>query len=415
MPSTLQSIAEPQTPGPLWRERSVAFFWLARVLSTMAAIILAVSVGWQLYNLTGNPFDLGLVGLIQFVPVIVLTLVAGHLADRYDRRRIIALCQATGAVAAGLLLLGTLQGWLGRESIFLIIAIVGSARTFESPTMHSLLPTLVVRERIQSATALSASAGQTATIVGPAIGGMLYAFSPALAFGVAALCYTIASLLISMVGKQQAAPRKNEPATLKSVLLGIHFVRHQPLLLGVLSLDLFAVLLGGATALLPIYARDILCTGPWGLGLLRSAPAVGALSMSVLLARFPLRDRVGAILFGVVGTYGFATVVFGLSHWLPLSLLALALLGSCDVVSVVIRQSLVQLRTPDEMRGRVNAVNAMFIGTSNQLGEFESGLLAALLGAVSSVVIGGVGTILVAGLWMWLFPDLRRVRTLHGQ
>ncbi len=390
-----------------------AFFWLSRVLSTMAFQIQAVAVGWQIYALTDSAFVLGLVGLVQFLPMVVLTLVVGQVADRYDRRRVAAICQAVEATAAAALTLGTLGGWLGRDGILALLVVVGGARAFEGPTMAALVPGLVPRAALQRATAWSASANQTAQIVGPAIGGLLYALAPLAAFAAAAVMFLLAAVSASLIRRVEAA-RPRERVTLASLFSGIVFIRTRPVLLGILSLDLFAVLLGGATALLPIYARDILGTGPWGLGLLRASPAIGALAMSVVLGHVALTRRVGPILFGAVICFGLATVLFGLSRDLPLSLAALALLGASDVISVVIRFALVQLQTPDEMRGRVSAVNYMFVGTSNQLGEFESGLTAALFGAVPAVLIGGIGTVLVALAWMRLFPQLRRIHSLEG-
>ena len=401
----------PPTPS-LLRQPAFALFWASRGLSVIAFNILAVAVGWQLYALTGSAFDLGLVGLVQFLPMVALTFVAGHVADRHDRRVIVGLCQAAMALGATALALSTYEGWLGKGGILAIVALIGAAKAFDSPTLAALLPSLVSRALLPRATASSASASQTAQIVGPALGGVLYGFGPTVAYATGAALFILAATCVAMIRVTHTA-RPREPVTLASVFSGLTFIRGQRVLLGVLSLDLFAVLLGGATALLPIFARDILQTGPFGLGLLRAAPAFGALSMSIVLAGHGLRWPVGPALFGAVTTFGIATLSFGLSTNLFVSLVALFLMGSSDVVSVVIRSSLVQLRTPDAMRGRVSAVNAMFIATSNQLGEFESGLVAALFGAVPAVVIGGVGTVIVAAAWMVLFPELRRIRTLE--
>ncbi len=373
----------------------------------------AVAVGWQLYAITGSALDLGLVGLVQFLPMILLTLVVGRFADRYDRRAIVSCCQVLEAGAAVLLALGSAGGWLGRESMLGIVAVVGAARAFEGPSMAALMPGLVPRLAIPRAAAWAISATQTAQIVGPALGGLLYLAGPGAVYGTAAALFVLAGVCTAMI-RVAGALRGRAGVALPPLFSGIAFIGKTPVLLGTLSLDLFAVLLGGATALLPIYAADILRTGPWGLGLLRSAPAVGALAMSVVLVRHPIERRVGPRLFGAVLTFGAATVVFGLSASLPLSFAALAVLGGADVVSMVIRSSLVQLRTPDEMRGRVSAVSSLFTGTSNQLGEFRAGLTAAALGAVPAVLIGGLGSILVASLWMRLFPALRRIRTLDG-
>lgn len=400
-------------PQSLLRHPPFVFYWFARICSVVAFAGQGVAVGWHLYALTGSALDLGLLGLVQFAPTVVLTLIVGHMADRYDRRMIAGLCQLIEASAAAALAVGTAMGWLDRGSIFALVAVSACARAFEWPTMAALLPSLVQRSMLPVATAWATTANQLAQIGGPALGGFLYAFSPSGAFATPSVLFAVAALMTSQL--PAATPlRRAGSTTLASLFSGFAFVYSRRLLLGVLSLDLFAVLFGGAVALLPIYARDILQTGPWGLGILRAAPALGALSMSLVLARFPLTGRVGPILFTAVIAFGAATIVFGISAWLPLSLAALFVLGAADVVSVVIRFSLVQLQTPDEMRGRVSAVNALFIGTSNQLGEFESGATAALMGVVASVVFGGCATIAVALIWMWLFPELRRVRRLDG-
>ncbi len=396
---------------PLLRHRSFALFWSARVCSSFAYQMQSVAIGWLVYQLTGSAFDLGLVGLAQFLPVALLTLVVGHVADRYDRRRIVACCQLGEATAGVALALGTAAGMLGVTGVFAIVALIGAARAFESPTLSALMPGLVGVARLQQASAWSASANQTATILGPALGGLLYAAGAPVPFGLAAALFLLASTLVFAIRLERPLAPKEAP-TLRSVFGGIHFIWDNPAVLGAISLDLFAVLLGGATALLPIYAHDILHTGAWGLGILRAAPAVGALTMSVLLARRPLRRHAGRIMFGAVIVFGVATAVFAVSRSLPLSLAALVVLGAADVVSVVIRFALVQMRTPDAMRGRVSAVNMLFIGTSNQLGEFESGTTAALLGTVPAALIGGLGTIAVALLWMRWFPSLRKVDQL---
>jgi MFS family permease len=324
-----------------------------------------------------------------------------------------ALCLGVQALAAVALTFGSLQGWLGREALFIIVALVGAARAVVGPSASALLPGLVAPEEFQRATVWSTSATQTATIVGPAVGGLLYVAGPAAVYGTAGALFLAASLLAARIRRRGTA-RPRPPATLDSLFSGIAFIWERQAILGAISLDLFSVLLGGVTALLPIFAHDILHTGPWGLGMLRSAPAVGALAMSALLARRPLQHRAGAIMFVAVGVFGLATIVFGLSTSLPFSLAALAILGAADVISVVVRLALVQMRTPDEMRGRVSAVNSLFVGTSNQLGEFESGMTAALFGAVPSVVLGGLGTLLVALAWLRLFPELRRVDRLDA-
>jgi MFS family permease len=371
-----------------------------------------VAIGWQLYALTGSALDLGLVGLVQFVTQILLTLVVGHAADRYDRRAIIGLCRVVSAGAAAVLAAGTLGGWLTTGRILALVAVVGAARAFEAPTMSALVAGLVSRPLVPQAMAWSVSANQTARIVAPALGGVLYVLGADVVYVIAGALYLLAGVLTALI-RGPAVVHPREPFTLESFFSGVLYIRNSRVLLGMMSLDLFAVLLGGATALLPIYARDVLHVGPWGLGLLRSAPAIGALATSVLLARYPVERRIGRTMFRSVLVFGAATVAFALSTHLVPSLIALAVLGASDVVSVVIRVSLVQLRTPDAMRGRVSAVHSLFTGTSNQLGEFESGLTAALFGAVPAVLIGGIGTMAVALLWMSLFPELRRVGTLE--
>ena len=377
------------------------------MLSTLALNMQTVAVGWQLYLLTGSAFDLGLVGLAQFAPTVVLTLVVGQVADRYDRRVVVVICHVAEAGATAVLALGSLGGWLTRDGILAILVIIGAARAFENPARASLVPRLVPLPLLSRAIASVTSAGQMARIAGPALGGALYALGATTVYATVAVLYLAGAVLIALVKDAQPA-RPREEITTASLFSGVAFILRQRLLLGLMSLDLFAVLLGGATALLPIYARDILATGPWGLGLLRAAPAIGALAMSAVLARRPIEHNAGPALFGGILVFGVATIVFGVSTNLSLSLAALGVLGAADLLSMIIRQSLVQIRTPDGMRGRVSAVHSLFTGTSNQLGEFESGLLAALFGAVPAVLIGGVGTLVVVAVWMYRFPELRR-------
>ncbi|QIN60922.1 Enterobactin exporter EntS [Caballeronia sp. SBC1] len=382
-------------------------------MSSVAFQMMSVAIGWQIYSITHSAFALGLVGLSQFLPMFMLTLVVGHVADRYDRRTIAFVCQAIQGVAALTLCIATWRGVTSQGLIYLIAAVAGSARAFESPSMAALLPNLIPRAQLQYATAWSTSANQTAQILGPAMGGLLYGLGALTVYGAVAVAFIGAAVALSSIKIEQVV-RMRTPLTFESLFSGIAFIRRKPVILGALSLDLFAVLLGGATALLPVFARDILHAGPWALGVLRAAPAVGALTGSIYLAHFPLRQRAGTALFGGVIAFGIATIVFGLSRNLYVSLIALAALGASDVISVVVRMSLVQLQTPDDMRGRVGAINSLFIGTSNQLGEFESGMTAGLFGAVPAVLIGGVGTIVVALLWMRLFPGLRATRSLEG-
>jgi MFS family permease len=397
-------------PGPaLLRHPPFAFLWSSRVLANVGFQMLGVAVGWQLYALTGSALDLGLVGLAQFAPMVLLTLVVGQVADRCDRRLVTVACQIVKTGATAVLALGTTGGWLGKFGILGLIVVIGAARAFENPTTSAMVPEVVPRSLLARGMAWIVTANQTAQIAGPALGGLLYALGADVAFWTSAALFAVSGVLLSAI-RREPAPRAREPLTLSEMFSGVAFIWGRRVLLGVMSLDLFAVLLGGATALLPVFARDVLHVGPTGLGLLRSAPAVGALITSVILTRYPIERGVGRALFRAVLVFGAATVVFGVSTSFPLSLLALAVLGAADVVSVVIRFSLVQLRTPDAMRGRVSAVHSLFTGTSNELGAFESGVVAALLGAVPAVLIGGAGTIAVAALWMALFPEIRRLR-----
>jgi MFS family permease len=400
----LAPLAAPRLAG----QTPFVLFLCARFASSMGYQMLALTIGWQVYQVTNNALDLGFVGLIQFVPAVVLTLLIGHAADRYDRRSIVRAAQGVNALAALTITAALLAGVLSRDLLFAAVFLMGCARAFEAPTAGALVPTLVPPRLISRAIAAWTSTNQMATIVGPALGGLIYVLGPIYVSGLCVALYLAAITFVSFV-RRAGVPAGREPPTLHSVLAGIHFIRTRPRLLGVLTLDLFVVILGGVTALLPVYARDILGVGPTGLGLLRSAPAVGALAMALWLARHPIERRLGPKMFAVVAIYGVATVVFGLSLSFPLSLAALATLGAADAVSVVIRFSLVQIETPDAMRGRVNAINYLFVGSSNTLGEFESGAVAAWLGAVPSVLIGGIGSLVIAGAWVLLFPSLRRV------
>ena len=401
------SSSVPSAPG-LLQQRPFVLFWLARVFTTAGYQMMALVIGWQLYQLTNSAFDLGLIGLIQFVPAVILTLLIGHVADRYDRRLIIRVAQAAYALAALSITTALVTHAVIPELLFGIVFLIGCARAFEVPTGSALVPALVPAPLVTRAVGGWASANQVAVVSGPALGGLLYAASPV---AVAALCVlffcTSITLVSFIVAKGSAATR--EPPTLGSVLAGLKFIATRRRLLGVITLDLFVVLLGGATALLPIYARDILAAGPIGLGLLRSAPAAGALITSIVLSNHPVERHIGRKMFAVVAIYGVTTIAFALSTWFPLSLMMLAVLGASDALSVVIRFSLVQIETPDDKRGRVSAINYLFVGSSNTLGEFESGTVAAWLGPVSSVLIGGLGSLLIAGVWMLLFPDLRRI------
>jgi MFS family permease len=392
--------------------RPFLLFVSARAFSEFSYQIGTVAIGWQLYGLTGSAFALGMVGLVQFIPSALLVFAAGHVADRYDRRRVVQICQYVQALTAGFLAWGTFGGWLNVVEIFTALGLFGIATAFESPAAAALIPAVAPPGMLQRATAVSTAAWQVSAISGPALGGLAYAVAPGTPYVVMAVFWLLSGMLngaIKLVGPVAV----KEPPTIASLFAGVSFVRRNPAILGTISLDLFAVLLGGATALLPIYARDILHTGPWGLGVLRGAPAVGALIMSGVLARHAITRRAGVRMFQAVIIFGLATVVFAVSRSIGLSILALAIMGAADTVSVVIRIALVQLSTPDEMRGRVGAVNYLFVNTSNQLGEFESGLTAALFGAVPAVILGGVDTIAIALLWMKLFPTLRDVERLE--
>ncbi len=403
----------------LLQQRDYMRLWSARLFGTAASQMLMVAIGWQMYDLTGSAWDLGLVGLYQFAPALLFTLVAGHLADRVHRGRIVTVCILAQVVVATVLVLategaGATAPWLSRELLLGVSVVLGLTRAFQMPAQQALTPSLLPASLLPRGLAFSSAGMQAAIISGPAIGGLVYALSPTVAYGSCALVFALAALLVSRLRYQHVPPRA-ETLTLRSLFAGVAFVWERKVLLGAVSLDLFAVLLGGATALLPMFAKDILMVGPWGLGLLRGAPAVGALLMSVLLTRWPLRSRVGRTLFLAVALYGVCMLVFGLSTSFMLSMLALAISGGADTVSVVVRQTLVQLETPDHMRGRVSAVNSVFIGASNQLGEFESGATAAVMGPVGSVLFGGVGTLLVALAWMRLFPSLaKRDRLVAG-
>jgi len=392
----------------LLHQRPFVLFWLARLSATMGYHMLALTIGWQIYALTNSAYDLGLVGLIQFVPAVVLTLAIGHAADRYDRRLIIRIAQSIYVVAAIMIIAALLGGWLSRDLLFVAVFMIGCARAFEMPTAHSLAPSLVPGPMIPRAVAAWTSANQIAVICGPALGGVIYTVSPVLVGSFCLVFFTTSITLISFV-RVKGPPASRDPPTFASVLAGFEYVRTRRRLLGVITLDLFVVLLGGVTGLLPIFAKDILAVGPIGLGLLRSAPAAGALITALILSRYPVERHIGRKMFAVVAIYGITTVVFGLSTSFLLSLFALACLGASDALSVVIRFSLVQIETPDAMRGRVSAINYLLVGSSNTLGEFESGMVAGWLGAVPSVLVGGIGSLLVAATWMGLFPDLRRI------
>jgi MFS family permease len=378
-----------------FRHSSYARFFGARFATTFASQIVSVAVGWQVYDLTRNPFDLGLVGLVQFAPALLLVLVTGAASDRFGRRLIMGIA-------------------IGIEALCLVLAVFGTARAFFSPASTSLVANLVPAEDFANAVAWNSSAWQIATIVGPVAGGLLYGVSPEAAYTVATVMMTLAGVLIFSIAKPNQKI-ETEKHSLETLFAGFRYIRSEKVVLGAISLDLFAVLLSGAVALLPVYARDILELGPWGLGLLRSAPGIGAVCVAVWLAGHPIRDHAGIVMFFFVGLFGVFTAIFGVSTIPWLSIIALACLGACDMVSVYIRGTLIQLWTPDNVRGRVNAVNGVFVGASNELGEFRAGSMAALIGTVPAVVMGGIGAIGVAALWAWLFPELRKTRRLDGR
>ena len=400
----------PDSRRALLANRGFTRFLAARFLATLAVQMQTVAVGWQVYEVTRNPLDLGLVGLSQFLPFVLLILPAGHLADSRDRRRILGACFALECACALLLLAFALHGLESARPVFAVMVLFGIARAFAMPTGQALLPNLVPRAQFGTAVALNSSTWQVATIAGPALGGIVYLAGAPVVYASVAVLLAIAAIMVFGLregGRDEA--RIAEPPGWQSLLSGLRFVRSRRLVLGAISLDLFAVLFGGATALLPVYAADVLHVGPAGLGWLRTAPGIGAALCGLAIGLRPLTQRVGRWMFGGVIVYGLATLVFGASTSFWLSLGALGAMGAGDMVSVYVRHLLVQLETPDEIRGRVSAVNAVFIGASNELGEFESGLVAALLGAVPAVIVGGSATLLVALAWTRLFPELWRM------
>lgn len=401
----------PAAPPPLLSQPGLVAALTSRTLGAFSSQVQAVAVGWQIYALTHSAAALGFVGLAQFLPMVAFIFPAGHAADQHDRRRIVITCQTIEALAAAFMALASFAHFLAPGMIYGLVALFGVCRAFEMPAQQTFLPSLVPTSVFPRAAALSSSLFQVASIAGPSLGGLLYGLGAGVCYALCAAGFAIAALATtSMTLRFPARPR--QPATLAAVFGGISFLRRKPAMLGALSLDLFAVLLGGATAMLPLFATDILHAGPWGLGLLRAAPAIGALLVATVLARYPLGRHAGRWMFVSVMIFGVATIIFGLSRSIPVSILALAVLGGADVISVMVRSALVQLGTPDEMRGRVSAVNMLFIGSSNQLGEFESGMLASAIGAVPAVVVGGIGTLVITAVWMALFPGLRELDRL---
>jgi MFS family permease len=395
----------------LLRHKQFALYWWTRVLSTTGYQMIQVAIQWEIYQLTDSAFHLGLIGLIMFIPVIAGTFIIGHVADHYDRRVVIFICHVSKAIGAVILIAASYTGYLSVGLIYSVVFIVGTGRAFEGPTLHTIVPSIMPQEVLSRAIAAGATAHQVAVIGGPALGGFLLAAGTNTVYYVCLAMFMIAAILIILVRIERPAKVK-KAVTLESVFAGFHYIRTRPVIFGAITLDLAAVLIGGVTALLPIFARDILDAGPSGLGLLRSSPAVGALLMSFLLSNIQINKHAGRIMIGAVVVYGLATAAFGFSSWLWLSMLALAITGAADSVSVVVRHSLVQTRTPNEMLGRVMAVNSTFTGTTSNLGQFEAGLVASLIGAGPAAVVGGMGAAAVAVMWIRFFPDFWRVQSV---
>ncbi|NHO33004.1 MFS transporter [Acetobacter fallax] len=394
------------TETALLRQPGLLACLVGRNVAAFSSQVQAVAVGWQIYALTHSAAALGFVGLMQFLPMVALIFPAGHVADHFNRRRIVMTCQLIETCSAAVMAVASFEHVLGPWGIYAMVMVFGACRAFEMPAQQTFLPSLVPAALFPKAAALSSSLFQVASIAGPSLGGVLYGLGADICYALCAVAFGTSAVATGLMQLRFTA-RPKQPVTLQSVFGGIAFLRRKPAMLGAISLDLFAVLLGGATALLPLYADTVLHAGSIGLGLLRAGPAIGAVLMAAILTRWPLNRRAGRVMFLSVAIFGVATIVFGLSHSVPLSVFALMVLGAADVVSVMVRGALVQLGTPDEMRGRVSAVNMLFIGSSNQLGEFESGMLASAIGAVPAVVLGGVGTLIVTVLWMRLFPGLR--------
>jgi MFS family permease len=390
------------------RNPNVSFYLSSRFLGTLAVQMQSVAVGWQVYQITHSLFDLGLIGLAQFAPFLVLILWAGHVADTHNRRNIVIACQATQLLCSLLLVAFTLSGSHVVWPVYAVLVLYGSARAFSMPAQQAVLRNLVPNHAFSQAVALASSSMQVAIILGPVLGGLLYVFGPNVVYAVSSTLLALAVLL--MLGTKSAPQAMNKtPVSWHTLLEGIRFVWSRPIVLGAISLDLFAVLFGGATALLPAYAHDVLHAGPTSLGLLRTAPGAGAAICSIVLAFLPIERRVGAWMFGGVAVFGLSTLALGWTTSMTVALVALVLLGAGDMVSVYIRHLLVQYETPDEIRGRVSAVNSVFIGASNELGEFESGITAGWFGLVRAILLGGAATLAVTGIWAALFPVLSKM------
>ena len=411
------SLANVPTGDTRWvafKSANFRLYWIAQLLSGLAVQIQTVAVGWQVYDMTRDPFDLGLVGLSQILPALLLVLVTGSVADRISRRTIMAVCLVGEAGCAMALLFLTLGGAGDVRLIFLVLVALGTARAFYNPARQAIVPNLVPTAHLANAITINATTMQIAVIAGPMAGGLLYGLSPALAFATALAFLMAAAIAAAHIGTP-AQKRAANQATWEALSAGFRYIWREKIILGAISLDLFAVLLGGAVALLPVYARDILEIGPFGLGLLRAAPALGAIVVGFLLITRPIKDHVGYIMFTAVFVFGAATCVFAVSEVIWVSVVALVLMGGADMVSVFVRNTLVQLWTPDPLRGRVNAVNQVFIGASNELGAFRAGVTAALIGAVPAVLLGGIGTVAVCAVWARWFPALRQARHLDGR
>jgi len=407
----------PASPHP-FRIADFRFYWTARLASTIASMAMVIVIGWQVYDIARATMDiqtaalqLGLIGVVQFVPLFALSLFTGWVADRVDRRFVARASIALEASCAAALAWLTYTHSVSLLALYIVAALLGVARAFAGPALSALAPNLVPRGSLPRAIALSSIAWQSGSIAGPAIGGYLYAWQPYMPYSVSAGLFALSLLCMFLIGPKPRTAIEGSKNPWRQMIDGLHYVRENRLVLGAISLDLFAVLLGGATAMLPVFARDVLHVGPEGLGHLRAAPAVGATAMALYFSFRPLKHNVGVKMLASVAVFGAATIIFGLSRWMPLSLVCLALLGAADMLSVYVRQSLIQLYTPDDKRGRVGAVSTLFISASNELGEAESGFLAAAIGPVAAVIGGGIGAVLVTIFWAKWFPELRHARS----
>ena len=410
----MQALAQAEDRFAAFRHRAFALYFAARLLSSFGLQIISVSVGWQIYDLTRDPFDLGLVGLIQFLPALVLILFTGAAADRYGRRTIMLISEIILGLCAAAFVYFAWRGLTSPLPIFGILLVIGIARAFFAPASQSLAPNLVPAHDLPNAIAWNSTSWQAATIVGPVAGGLLYGLGTMVPYVTAFIFLVLAIIALALVPPPLQRSR-GQAQSWQTLVAGFSYVRNQKIVLGAISLDMFAVLLGGAIALMPVFARDVLELGPWGLGFLRASPGIGAIGMAIYLASKPIRRHAGRTMFIAVGVFGAATIVFGMSKSLPLTMVALVVMGASDMISIYVRQSLVQLWTPAELRGRVNAVNMVFLGASNELGEFRAGFMASLIGPVAAVAIGGAGTLAVALAWSFGFPQLRQIQSLDKE